>query len=90
MKDQLHWRIHTPQLLNEILGNPGASAAKIPVTILANRLGELAMCCAKTGNSDLIALCASLSLYSFSDPYDPEYDEKRTKEYLEEYFNKKK
>lgn len=63
----LDFRIHTPNLLNEILLNKGTSALEIPLKTLGHKLFELAECAAEINNPALNKIMLELTLYEIAD-----------------------
>lgn len=71
---KLDWKCHTPQLLNEILLNPGASALKQPLIIFRGILAEVAQRATELNDDKLNLLMLRLTLYSCADPLCEDYD----------------
>lgn len=72
----LKWKCHLPNLLGEILGNPGTGILLRPIQIAAGILEQVAESAARINDPELNALMCRLTLYAIADPecddYDPE------------------
>lgn len=69
------WKIHTPQLLREIIGcNRTAWALATPIQIFADKLGAVAKRAIEIGDPESLKLCTDLTLFEESDPYSKEYN----------------
>lgn len=83
MKIDSPWKIHTKQLLEEVLKNPSTWILKNPLRIFDAKLREVAQRCAEVDDPVLNKLMCDLTLYSIADPtseeYDPEMVEKLNK-----------
>jgi hypothetical protein len=73
---KLEWRVNTPQLLKEILGNNETKCLSKPVAIFARILAEVGDRAAELNDDKLNALMCRLAIYEISDPYNKNYDEK--------------
>ena len=82
----LSWRVNTPGLLNEILLNQSVAILNRPLEIFAAILAEVGERAAEINDPKLNALMCRLSIYSLSDPYNPEYDEKKCNEIIEVFY----
>lgn len=71
----LGWRVHTPNLLEEVLNNPGAAALKIPLQILGQKLNELGELAVEIDDPRLHLLMMDLTLYAQGDPDETPIDE---------------
>lgn len=69
-----YWTVHTPNLLNEIGCNTGASALKIPLNIFGKILYEVARRASELNDPELNQLMMRLTLYAIADPESPDYD----------------
>lgn len=67
------WKLHTPNLLSEILTNKGTEILWIPMHLLCNLLGQVAQRAASLHDPELDALMMALTLYSVADPESPDY-----------------
>ena len=70
----LRWRCHTPNLLEEILNNPGTGILRAPLIIFANLLASVAERAAELNDARLNELMARLTLYEIADPEHLDYD----------------
>lgn len=85
------WRVNTPSLLKEALEcNPGMATLKVPFNILKQVLQELAETAIRIDDPELNAIMCRLALYSVSDPYDPDYDERIYNQVIKEAIAAKK
>ncbi|MEM1077434.1 MAG: hypothetical protein AAGI09_02805 [Pseudomonadota bacterium] len=71
----LNWRIHTPNLLQEVLNNKGAAALKVPLTLLGQKLHELAALSLEINDPRLHLMMMDLTLYAQGDPEETPLDE---------------
>ena len=76
------WKVHTPQLLKEVLDNPTTQILKIPLTILAGLLFAVAKRASELNDPQLNALMCRLTLYEISDPYSSEFDKEKTEKII--------
>lgn len=74
----LDWRVNTPQLLNEILGNNNMVILNKPLSIFGRILAEVGERASELNDSKLNALMCRLAIYEISDPYNENYDEELT------------
>lgn len=72
--DLLVWRVHTPNLIQEILNNPNTWALVKPLEIFRDLLSELAEVSIKINDPELNAIMCRLTLYEQSDPKSKEYN----------------
>lgn len=79
---QLDWRVHTPNLLKEILENKSCWILAQPLKILGDILYEVGERAAQLNDPELNKLMLRLTIYSASDPESPDYDEKIVQKYL--------
>jgi hypothetical protein len=70
----LHWKVHMPNLLKEILTNPGTSALVKPLQIVAHTLHELAELAIEIDDPRLHLMMFDLTLYEISDPLQTDKD----------------
>jgi hypothetical protein len=70
------WRVHTGRLLAEVMSNPTTWPLKIPMLTLDNILRQVASRAIQLDDPKLNQLMMRLALYSISDPYSEDYDEK--------------
>lgn len=89
-KSNLQWRVHTANLLKEILNNPGTGILSKPLNIFGRLLAEVGEEAARINDPKLNALMLRLSIYSMSCPESPDYDPKETDRIIKEANNLKK
>ncbi len=75
-KVTLRWKMHTPNLLKEILNNPSCGILRVPLNILSNILAELGECASRINDPELNELMCRLTIYEIADPESKEYDPK--------------
>lgn len=78
----LNWRVNTPQLLREVLGNNGVAILNVPLQIFADLLAEVADNAIRINDKELNKLMLRLALYEDGDPYSSSYNEKEVNNYL--------
>lgn len=71
-----HWKIHTPNLLKEVMCNPGTGMLGKPLTIFGQVLFDMAECAARINDPELNEFMCRLTLYEIADPESPAYDKK--------------
>lgn len=77
------WRVHTPNLLNEVIsGNTGGWVFKIPMQILGDLLYQVGQRAAQINDTELNALMARLTIYSMADPKAPDFDQEKLNQLL--------
>ena len=67
---KLEFKVHLPQLLQEISNNEGMAAVSMPIKILQGILTELAHCAIRVNDPQLHSIMCKLALYAVADPYD--------------------
>jgi hypothetical protein len=77
------WKVHTPNLLKEILNNPGTGILTQPISIFGKLLAEVGERAAEINDPRLNALMIRLTIYSASDPNSPDYDAALCKKAIE-------
>ena len=75
-------KVHTPNLLKEILLNKDCAVLKIPVVTLKNILRQVAIRATQLDDVELNKLMIRLTLYEISDPDSNDYDQKFCNDYL--------
>lgn len=81
---KLVWKVNTSSFLKEIgNSNPNMAGMGMPLTIFMHILAEVGNRAAELNDDKLNALMCRLSIYSVSDQYNEDYDEKIVKETLE-------
>ena len=68
------WRVHTPNLLDEIINGSGMGIYKQPIGIFGTILAEVGERAARINDPELNALMIRLAIYSIADPTSPDYD----------------
>ena len=79
----LQWRVNTPQLLKEILGNNETSILSVPLSIFGRILAEVGERAAELNDPKLNALMCRLAIYEVADPYNENYDPVLTNKTIE-------
>lgn len=69
------WKVHTPNLLREVLNCQGSSALRIPLTIFSHLLSEVGERAAQLNDPKLNELMMRLTIYAVADPEMPDYDQ---------------
>lgn len=77
---ELQWKVHTANLLQEILSNAGTSILAQPLKILGRLLAEVGERASQLNDPELNHLMCRLTIYSVADPKSPDYDPLRLKE----------
>jgi hypothetical protein len=67
-RSTLKWKVHTPNMLAEIVGNRGLEVMAQPLNIFANILAEVATRAAEIDDPALNILMMRLTLYDQVDP----------------------
>ncbi len=81
--EKVQWRVHTPNLLKEIVeSNEGMGILSKPVTIFGRLLAAVGERAAELNDEKLNALMIRLAIYSVADPESPDYDRDVVHEYL--------
>lgn len=80
---RLDWKVHTPELIKEILNNNSTGTLRIPLTIFQNLLGMVADRAIKINDKELNRLMIRLTLYENADPLSKDYDPEAIKKYFE-------
>lgn len=68
------FRVHTSNLLQEILTNTTASILKTPLQIFGRLLADVGERAAQLNDPQLNALMVLLTIYTIADPRSPDYD----------------
>lgn len=74
----LVWRVNTPALFQEVVGNPNTAILLRPFQLMGNLLALTARRAAELNDAELNGLMCQLALYEASDPYGKAYNEKLT------------
>lgn len=67
-EERLGWKVHTPQLLEEILTNKGTEILRTPLGIFGSLLHEVATRASELNDPTLNLLMLRLTLYDAADP----------------------
>lgn len=85
MSTALEWKVHTHGLFNEIITNAQTKGAfTIPLNIMLDILRKVAQRAAELNDPKMNQLMIRLSLYSISNPDDPEYNPEEVSKLLED------
>jgi hypothetical protein len=87
---ELKWRVHTPNLIKEVLNNPGTSTLVTPLKIFLSLMNDVAVRASQLNDAQLNALMCRLTLYQLSDLESPNYDQKTYDEIMESAKQQKK
>jgi len=79
---KLEWRVHTANLLQEILNNPGTEILHIPLNIFARLLMQVGERAAELNDEKLNKLMMQLTIYSAADPLSEDFDQSAVDYYL--------
>lgn len=79
----VQWRVNTPQLLKEIIGNNETSVLSKPLAIFGRILAEVGERASEINDPKLNALMCRLAIYEVSDPYNSNYDAELTNATIE-------
>ena len=80
---KVQWRVNTPQLLKEIIGNNETAVLSKPLAIFGRILAEVGERAAEINDPKLNALMCRLAIYEVSDPYNSNYDAELTNATIE-------
>jgi hypothetical protein len=78
----LEWRVHTANLLNEILVNDGMAILEKPINIFGKLLAAVGDRATEIDDPKLNKLMIQLTIYSMADPSSPDYNQELVHEYL--------
>lgn len=73
---KLEWKVHTKNLLQEVLENKGCAILEKPISILGNILLEVSERASEINDKKLNQLMVRLCLYECADPELEEFDAK--------------
>jgi hypothetical protein len=68
------WKVHTSNLLSEIVKHSGQDMYRIPLSILGQLLAAVGERAAELNDPKLNALMCRLTIYTIADPTSPDYD----------------
>lgn len=77
------WRVHTANLIDEALTNPGTAILKVPFTIMCGLLAKVGERAAVLNDPELNKLMCQLTIYEIADPTSDGYDPDRVREVME-------
>ena len=80
---KMQWRVNTPQLLKEIIGNNETAILSKPLAIFGRILAEVGDRAAELNDPKLNALMCRLAIYEVADPYNENYDAELTNATIE-------
>lgn len=75
----LDWKVHTPNLLQEVLSNNTTAILKKPLQILGHLLADVAARAIELDDPKLNHLMCRLALYSVADPSSKDYSPRKLK-----------
>lgn len=73
MTINLDWKVHTPNLLKEVLANPSTGILSAPLKIFGDILFEVAERASEINDPELNLLMCRLALYEVADPNSKNY-----------------
>lgn len=82
-----YWKVHTPNLLGEIMHNDSAWILKHPLRIFGSILEKIAHRTAEIKDPELMSLCARLTLFEISDPHSKEYNAEINSQIINKTYN---
>lgn len=68
------WKMHTPNLLKEIVNCSGNAIYKIPLNMLGRMLADVGERAAELNDPILNSLMLQLTIYTVADPGSPDYE----------------
>ena len=80
---KVQWRVNTPQLLKEIIGNNETAVLSKPLAIFGRILAEVGERASELNDPKLNALMCRLAIYEVSDPYNANYNAELTNATIE-------
>lgn len=84
------FKVHSANLIQEILNNKGTEVLHKPLLIFRNILGQVAERAAELNDVELNKLMMQLALYEIADPESKEYDVEFVSNYLDCKFDENK
>lgn len=72
----LEWKVHTENLLKEILENPDCSILSVPINIFGKLLSLVSVRCSEINDPQLNHLMCRLTMYACANPESEYYNEK--------------
>lgn len=79
---EAQWKVHTGNLLGEVLNNSSTGVLQKPLTIFAKLLEQVSTRASQLNDPELNKLMVRLTLYEIADPESKMYDPVRVKEVL--------
>lgn len=76
-------KVHTPNLIKEILNNNTCAILKIPLLTFRSLLEQIAVRASQLNDVELNRLMIRLTLYDIADPDSPDYDADFCRDYIE-------
>ena len=73
-KTRLHWKVHLPNLMQELINNTRIGVLSKPMVITCRILDKVATRAAELNDPELNALMCRLTLYEIADPASKDYD----------------
>jgi hypothetical protein len=77
------FKVHTPNLLKEIMKNQTCAVLRIPLVVFKGILEEVATRASQLNDVEMNKLMMRLTLYEIADPESKEYDREFCNNYLE-------
>ena len=78
---KMAWKVHTPNLLQEVLNNNSTGMLLRPLQLMGHLLAVVATRAAELNDRELNKLMLQLTLYEKADPSSKKHDPKVMKEY---------
>ena len=79
----MEWKVHTPNLLKEILSNSQTAILRIPINVFGRLLYQVGERARVLNDLELNRLMLRLTIYSQADPESEDYDPELCKKILE-------
>lgn len=79
----MQWKVHTANLLTEIVNCSRQPILEKPISIFGKLLAAVGQRAAELNDPKLNALMCRLTIYTIADPESPDYDAARLKEIME-------
>lgn len=80
--ETLKFKVHTSNLISEIMSNPSAGILHKPLIVFKDLLIQVAIRASELNDVELNKLMMQLALYEISDPESKEYDPEFVNNYL--------
>lgn len=85
--ETLKFKVHTGNLINEIVNNTGSEILHKPLIVFKNLLLQIATRASELNDVELNKLMMQLALYEIADPESNEYDSEYVNDYLDGKFD---